>query len=145
MDQRTLAAYEAEAGWIAQQYRSISTPMGLQQQMLAFFHAGESVADIGCGSGRDTAWLAEHDFSVVGYDGSPAMLAEARKYYPHLRFEQALLPDLRGIADESFANLLCAATLMHIEAVSSHRDFQQIEGVHRTWLACLQDYSVVGL
>ncbi len=113
MDRRTLDAYQAGAERLTATYRSV-TPIALQQQMLAFFHPGGSVADVGCGSGRDAAWLAERDFSVVGFDGSPAMLAEARKHYPHLRFEHALLPELEAIRDEAFANVLCSATLMHV-------------------------------
>jgi 8-oxo-dGTP pyrophosphatase MutT (NUDIX family)/SAM-dependent methyltransferase len=40
--------------------------------------AGRRVVEIGCGSGVNSAWLAERGASVVGLDLSEGMLAEAR-------------------------------------------------------------------
>ncbi len=40
--------------------------------------AGLNVLDLGCGTGRHTAWLASAGASVTGVDFSPAMLAQAR-------------------------------------------------------------------
>jgi cyclopropane fatty-acyl-phospholipid synthase-like methyltransferase len=37
------------------------------------------VLDIGCGDGRDAAWLAEHGFEAVGVDHSQAAIAQARQ------------------------------------------------------------------
>jgi 2-polyprenyl-3-methyl-5-hydroxy-6-metoxy-1,4-benzoquinol methylase len=47
------------------------------QAIHGFFHLGASTADIGCGPGRDTAWLSANGYSVVGYDASEPMLAQA--------------------------------------------------------------------
>ncbi|TNC27669.1 class I SAM-dependent methyltransferase [Amycolatopsis alkalitolerans] len=44
------------------------------------------VADLGCGPGRVTAFLAERGASVSGVDVSPEMVLLARRAYPHLRF-----------------------------------------------------------
>ncbi|WP_163497461.1 class I SAM-dependent methyltransferase, partial [Escherichia coli] len=35
--------------------------------------------------------------------------------YPGLSFAQALLPELAGIADASFDNVLCETVIMHLE------------------------------
>lgn len=44
------------------------------------------VADLGCGPGRVTAYLAERQVPAFGVDLSPAMIALARKAHPDLRF-----------------------------------------------------------
>ena len=40
--------------------------------------AGRDVLEIGCGTGKNTEWLAQHASSVVGMDLSPEMLSRAR-------------------------------------------------------------------
>ena len=49
---------------------------------------GRRVIEVGCGTGRNTAWLAEHAASVLGLDLSEGMLARARALVPaeHVRF-----------------------------------------------------------
>ncbi|MFH7599652.1 class I SAM-dependent methyltransferase [Streptomyces racemochromogenes] len=49
--------------------------------------AGGAVADLGCGPGRVTAYLARRGLRAFGVDLSPAMVAVARRTYPGLRFE----------------------------------------------------------
>jgi trans-aconitate methyltransferase len=50
---------------------------------------GERVLDLGCGTGRLTAALAEAGAEAVGVDADPAMIARAREQFPELRFELA--------------------------------------------------------
>ena len=71
-------------------------------------------ADIGCGSGRDTAWLDRNGFAATGYDASDGLLAEARRLYPQIRFYRAALPDLEEIEDCTFTNVLCETVIMHL-------------------------------
>ncbi len=40
------------------------------------------VADLGCGPGKVTAYLAERQVPAFGVDGSPAMVELARSAYP---------------------------------------------------------------
>ncbi|MBS1876275.1 MAG: methyltransferase domain-containing protein [Acidobacteria bacterium] len=48
--------------------------------------AGETVLDLGCGTGQLTFKIAESGAAVMGLDGSPAMVAQARMNYPGIRF-----------------------------------------------------------
>jgi trans-aconitate methyltransferase len=51
--------------------------------------AGERVLDLGCGTGQLTAQIAAAGAGVVGIDRSEEMVAQARRNYPHLRFDVA--------------------------------------------------------
>lgn len=112
-DRETLAAYDKASGEFAQDWLSQPTPADLQEIVRKYFKSGLT-ADIGSGSGRDAAWLAENGFDVVGYDASEGLLAEARRRYPKLTFDYAALPALEGIADERFDNVLCETVIMHL-------------------------------
>ena len=70
-------------------------------------------ADIGCGSGRDTSWLTEYGFPTIGYDPSAGLLAHARQRYPKLDFRRSALPELDGVPDHAFVNVLCKTVIMH--------------------------------
>jgi SAM-dependent methyltransferase len=51
----------------------------LWKRYLAAFRAGEHVLDVGCGTGTDAIFLAEHGIRVTAIDVSPAMVAEAEQ------------------------------------------------------------------
>ena len=115
MDRETLAAYDAQAAAYAATQRA-KTPAALYRLIERVFVPGAPTADIGCGSGRDTAWLVAHGFPAIGYDASPGMLAEARAAYPTLDLRRAALPGLEEIPAGAFTNVLCSAVLMHLPA-----------------------------
>lgn len=52
--------------------------------------SGSNVLELGCGTGKNTVWLAEQARSVTGIDLSEGMLARARARVPatHVRFVQ---------------------------------------------------------
>lgn len=50
---------------------------------------GESILDIGCGTGQLTAKIAESGARVTGLDSSPGMIGQARQNYPNLQFKLA--------------------------------------------------------
>lgn len=115
MDLKTITAYEQSAAARCVQYRLILATE-LLQFARGFFHPGALTADIGCGSGRDVAWLVNQGFPTVGYDASAAMLAEAQKAYPTIDVRNDSLPALATIEDATYSNILCLATLMHLPA-----------------------------
>jgi len=113
MDAKTLAAYDAAAAGYAQDWHAQPPPSDIHGLIRRFFQPG-TTADIGCGSGRDVAWLDANGFAAVGYDASEGLLAQARARYPALKFERAELPALAGIAENSFDNVLCETVIMHL-------------------------------
>lgn len=119
-DQTTLAAYNRNAASFADDWSAQPPPTDMYDILRRFFTPGPT-ADIGCGAGRDTAWLEAHGFPATGVDASEELLAEARRRHPTMRFEQASLPALQGLADSRFRNVLCETVIMHL-APASIRD-----------------------
>ena len=115
MDRPTLAAYDHDAAAFAKDWHKQPAPHDLHDIVRRFFISGGTSADIGCGSGREVAWLNANGFPAVGYDASDGLLAEARARYPALNFAHAELPDLRGIAASTFDNVLCETVIMHLD------------------------------
>jgi SAM-dependent methyltransferase len=113
MDHATLAAYDADAAAFAKDWHDQPPPEDLHLLIRRFFRPGLT-ADIGCGSGREVAWLEANGFPAIGYDASEGLLAQARTRYPQLKFYAAALPELAGIADHSFDNVLCETVIMHL-------------------------------
>src|SRR5437879_1122802 len=80
-DRKTLAAYDSEAAAFARDWHEQPAPVDLQEIVERFFVRGGTSADIGCGSGREIAWLNASGFSAAGFDASEGLLNEARKRY----------------------------------------------------------------
>ena len=113
MDRSTLEAYDQNAVSFAEDWESQPSPDDIYDIVRRFFRKGPT-ADIGCGSGRDTAWLAQNGFAATGYDASEGLLIEARRLHPDLQLHHAALPELSGIAEESLANVFCETVIMHL-------------------------------
>jgi SAM-dependent methyltransferase len=115
MDRQTLAAYDHDAAMFAKDWHAQPAPVDLQETVERFFIRGGCTADIGCGSGREVAWLNANGFPAVGFDASDGLLAEARSRYPGSKFEHAELPGLKGIAADAYDNVLCETVIMHLD------------------------------
>jgi len=113
MDDATLSAYDRDAAGFAREWAEQPPPSDLHAAVRRFFVRGPT-ADIGCGSGRDAAWLDAQGFPTHGFDASEGLLAEARRRHPRIPFSHATLPDLAGVEDGAFANVLCETVIMHL-------------------------------
>jgi SAM-dependent methyltransferase len=113
MDHQTLAAYDAAAAAFAQEWHEQPPPGDLHALVRRFFRHGLT-ADIGCGSGREVAWLNAEGYPAVGYDPSEGLLDQARLRYPQHEFRPAALPALTGVQDSTFHNVLCETVIMHL-------------------------------
>ena len=115
MDDATVLAYDRDPAGFADAWESQPAPVDLQAIVRRFFRPGGLSADIGCGSGRDAAWLDSNGYPAMGFDASDGLLGEARARHPKVRFEPAVLPELAGIAEARFANVLCETVIMHLQ------------------------------
>jgi SAM-dependent methyltransferase len=126
MDRLTLAAYDKDAATFAKDWHEQPAPGDLQAIVARFFIKGGISADIGCGSGREVAWLNANGFPADGFDASEGLLAEARSRYPALSFAWAELPALRGIAANCYDNVLCETVIMHLNHARIARSVRRL-------------------
>jgi SAM-dependent methyltransferase len=115
----TRASYDAVAAGYAERFRDELAARPLDRAMLAAFaelvqdaEAGP-VADIGCGTGRTTAYLHDLGLAVSGIDLSPQMVAAARQAHPGLRFEVGSMLDL-DLPDGGLGGILAWYSTIHI-------------------------------
>jgi 2-polyprenyl-3-methyl-5-hydroxy-6-metoxy-1,4-benzoquinol methylase len=113
MDAPTLTAYDTNAAGYAAEWLAQDAPDDMYALLRTHFMPGPT-ADVGCGAGRDTAWLAASGFDARGFDASAGLLVQARAAWPALRFEQAALPELDGVERRAFQNVLCETVIMHL-------------------------------
>ncbi|MFJ9683389.1 class I SAM-dependent methyltransferase [Streptomyces sp. NPDC101194] len=70
------------------------------------------VADLGCGPGKVTAYLAERQVPAFGMDLSPAMVELARGAHPDLRFSVGSMTSL-PIEDDNLGGILAYYSTHH--------------------------------
>lgn len=87
------------------------------------------VLDVGAGSGRDAAWLADRGHQVVAVEPSPAMRVEAgkRHWNKTIRWEDERLPDMpRASRQGSYDLILLSAVWMHMPQAQRKRAFRKL-------------------
>lgn len=99
-------------------------------RMIQLLGPGAKLLDVGCGPGRDSAYLASRGFDVIGVDYSKQMIGKAEalhKGIPHLSFKTM---DMRNLTfgNGFFDGVWAAASLLHIpkKALPS-----VLTGIHR--------------
>jgi uncharacterized protein YceH (UPF0502 family) len=96
-DANVAAAYDAVATAYARQFGAELEAKPFDEWLLrrvAELAGVDPVADVGCGPGHITRYLADAGAQVVGFDVSAGMVAQARLGSPDLAFEVA---DFRGL------------------------------------------------
>ena len=114
MDKSTIVAYDTASAQFAQEWREQPAPEDMYELLKQYFTPGSTV-DVGCGSGRDVAWLRANGFDASGYDASEGLLREARVACPEAHFGMTRLPQLDGVPRRAFSNVLCETVIMHLE------------------------------
>jgi SAM-dependent methyltransferase len=114
-DSATLDAYSHDAARYSQDWLDQPPPNDLYALLESHLVPYGKTAEIGCGNGRDAAWLAVHGYEVTGFDAAQGLLAEARRLNPQIAFREATLPSLEAI-DETFDNVVCETVIMHLPA-----------------------------
>lgn len=91
---------------------------------------GAPVADLGCGPGHVTGWLAAHGARAVGVDLSPGMIALARREHPEAEFRDGDLLRLPA-ADGEFAAAVALYSVIHLEPAELAPAFAEARRVLR--------------
>ncbi len=92
--------------------------------------AGTPIADLGCGPGHVTAWLAGHGATAVGIDLSAGMVALARRAFPHIEFRDGDLLALPA-ADGSFGSVIALYSVIHLAPAELAPAFVEMHRVLR--------------
>jgi len=118
-DRATREAYDAVALDYARLLPDVTTEAPLDRAVLAAFvemvkQSGDGlVAEVGCGSGRVTAHLADAALRIVGLDLSPGMATVARSARPDLAFAVAHAGAL-PIRSGALGGLVAWYSLIHL-------------------------------
>ncbi|WP_345816487.1 class I SAM-dependent methyltransferase [Paraburkholderia sp. PREW-6R] len=128
MDVQTLEAYNQRARSYARDWIEQDAPDDMYRLLRQYFQPGPT-ADVGCGAGRDTAWLAANGFVATGFDASEGLIEEARATYPNLTFRRADLPGLDGVERGAYQNVLCETVVMHLEPASIKEAINSLVGL----------------
>ncbi|MGW3495333.1 class I SAM-dependent methyltransferase [Streptomyces sp. NPDC001020] len=114
----TREAYDSVALVYAQQFSDTLRDRPLDRAILSVFaevvsaSGNGQVADLGCGPGHVTTYLAELGLAAFGVDASPAMIELARQAYPDLRFDVGSMTAL-DIADGVLGGVLSRWSIIH--------------------------------
>jgi len=85
------------------------------------------ILDLGCGTGRDMAWLESQGAKMIGADLSGGMLAEACRIArgPLCQLDMRFLP----FASDSLGGVWCQAALLHLPKSIAPAALQEIRRV----------------
>jgi SAM-dependent methyltransferase len=130
----TRRSYDTVAEDYAASFRNELDHKPLDRALLACLieqaEAGGPIADLGCGSGHISAWLARHGVTAVGIDLSARMVAVARREYPGGEFRQGDLLALPA-RDGEFAAAVAFYSVIHLEPGELGRAFREVHRVLR--------------
>lgn len=122
-------SYDAVAEEYAGQFRAELAGKPLDRALLSSLIEqngnGMPIADLGCGPGHVTAWLAAHGARAVGIDLSARMAEVARREHPGIEFREG---DLLGLpaADGEFGAVAALYSVIHLEPGELGRAFGEI-------------------
>ncbi len=100
------------------------------RRFAATIPAGGEVCDLGCGPGHIARFLREEGVNVFGVDLSPAMIAEARRLNPEIRFETGDTFAL-SLKDASLAGVLAFYSIVNFPPESLAAAFREMRRVLR--------------
>lgn len=88
---------------------------------------GSRILDVGCGSGRDMAWMEAQGFHLTGIDLSLGMLAQARQRARGeiIHMDMCLLT----FPDASFEGVWCCSSLLHVPHAQAPQALRQMRRV----------------
>jgi len=118
----TLTYYSQNSLKVAERYESADVTQ-LHEFLLSSLRPGGRLLEIGCGSGRDAAFMIRQGFRVLATDGSASMLEQAKLHHPELagQVNHLQLPDGLSYNLGEFHGIYAVAVLMHLSVQDIER------------------------
>ncbi len=117
--------YETNARLVAERHESLDPATVHHWWMDQLPSASAAILDIGAGTGRDAAWLAEKGHDVIAVEPVQAMMREGMRRRPNPRFRwiEDQLPSLDRVSrlGISFDLILLSAVWMHVRPADRSR------------------------
>lgn len=129
-DERTIEVYDEKAPEYARRYGGVELP--LWHRVMNYLKPGATVLDLGCGTGRDVAFLQKKGFDAYGVDASVGMIEAAKEAHPNLgnRFSVSSLPfSEENKPARKFAAVSLVAVLMHVPDEDLFSVFRQVRSL----------------
>jgi SAM-dependent methyltransferase len=122
--------YNAHAEAMCTRYEDIPT-LWLEKEFSGILPDRPAlILDVGAGSGRDAAWLAEQGHEVVAVEPAEAMAAYGRTLHPspRIRWIDERLPALKRVHELglSFDGAILSAVWMHVPPTDRSRAFRKL-------------------
>src|SRR5579875_144184 len=127
-DYQVAAAYDAVATEYAETLRDELSGKPLDRALLGALvemSHDSRIADIGCGPGHVTRYLASLGAKPIGIDISPAMIEIARAENPDLEFKVETMTDLTE-PDQSLSAAVLLYSIINLSKTERERSFAQI-------------------
>jgi len=104
--------------------------VALAQQLISEAGSNAHILDVGCGTGRDIAWLEAQGVTVTGIDLSAGMLAYARRCVisPLVQMNMQRLAFQTG----QFDGVWCCASLLHLPKQVAPEALKEMHRVLKT-------------
>lgn len=119
MDIQTTQFYNRNATALTNRYETADVSKMHQQLLEIYGDRFPKLLEIGCGSGRDAAFMVSNGYDVTAVDGSQAMITEANKLHPELngRLSVIELPHDLHMLQGHYDGVYSIATLMHLSKI----------------------------
>ncbi len=115
MNHTTLKYYNENGKNIAKRYETAKVS-NLHKALKHSFKQPARLLELGCGSGRDAAFMTNYGFHVVAVDGAASMIESALIHHPELSGHLHTIQLPAGLSDKLgvFDGIFSIATLMHL-------------------------------
>lgn len=119
-EDKTIKHYNKKAGELAERYESADV-CNLQNELLNALKNCRNILELGCGSGRDAAFLLSSStrMKLTITDGSDEMLRQAAEVHPELspHLRKLELPEDLALETGKYDGIYSIAALMHLPEV----------------------------
>ncbi|OGQ88838.1 MAG: hypothetical protein A2289_20815 [Deltaproteobacteria bacterium RIFOXYA12_FULL_58_15] len=117
IDERTAKYYQTNAEQQVEVWEKFTG--GISDYFAEVFAKPTKVLDVGMGSGRDMARLAQKGHDVYGVEPVAELRRGALRQHPELlgRIWESALPTLGGCKTDEYEGLVCGSVLMHVDPV----------------------------